>query len=149
MMIFAALLFAFLFQPTQSSVTLRDGMTITQSVVIRRAVYRLPSNADDGTTSVVTISGSNITVDFNGAELLGTPEETPPNKRRGTAIRVTGANVTIKNVRVRGYKIGLLARDAPGIKLLDSDFSYNWKQRLGSTLEREDEADWMSYHQNE
>lgn len=128
---------------------LQAGMTITQSVIIKKAVYRLPSTSDDGSQSVIAINGSNITVDFNGAELVGTPEDTPPDQRRGTALRVTGSNITIKNVSVRGYKIGLIARDAPLLRILDSDFSYNWKQHLKSTLEREDEADWMSYHHNE
>ena len=150
--LFSALLAAatFTLPPPQEPIPLGAGMVISRSVVIKPGEYRLASDADDGSRGVIVISGDNITVDFNGAELIGTPEETPPDRRRGTAIQITGGrNITVKNVRVRGYKIALIARDAPGIRVLDSDFSYNWKQRLKSTLEREDISDWMSYHRNE
>ncbi len=124
-------------------------MTITRSVVVEPGRYLLPS-VDDSGQGVIRIGGDNITVDFNGAELVGTPDGTAPDARRGTALQITGGrNITIKNARVRGYKIGLIARDAPGLRVLDSDFSYNWKQHLQSTLEREDLSDWMSYHRNE
>ncbi len=45
--------------------------------------------------------------------------------------------------------MGLIARNARGLKILGGHASYNWKQHLRSTQEREDLADWMSYHQNE
>ena len=135
--------------PAVKTIPLLSGTTITESIVIRRGTYRLPSDSNDGTRAVITIAGSNITVDFNGATLAGTPQDTPPDKRHGTAVRVTGANVTIKNARVRGYVIGLIARDAPGIRIVNSDFSYNWKQRLYSTPERESESDWLTFHHNE
>lgn len=121
------------------------GLVITKSGSIRRGTYLLPSTEG----AAITVQGDNLTVDFKGATLRGTPEDTLPDQRQGTGIRVIGSNVTIKNAKVRGYKVGLIARDAPGIKILDSDFSYNWKQHLKSTLERENEDDWMSYHHNE
>ncbi|RYG94703.1 MAG: right-handed parallel beta-helix repeat-containing protein, partial [Alphaproteobacteria bacterium] len=67
----------------------------------------------------------------------------------GVGILVTGRNVTIKNASVHGYKVGLLARNAPGLRIVGGDFSDNWKQHLASTPEREDLSDWMSFHQNE
>ncbi|HVL39811.1 MAG TPA: right-handed parallel beta-helix repeat-containing protein [Fimbriimonadaceae bacterium] len=127
---------------------LTPGMVITQSTTMRPGTYRIETN-ENLQTPALTVRGNNITVDFKGAILEGTPQTTEPNARKGLGVRVEGRNVTIKNLTVRGYKVGLLARNVPGIRITGSDFSYNWKQRLLSTLEREDTADWMSYHRNE
>ena len=134
---------------TPQFVSLTPGTRITRSITVEREVYRFASNADDGKSSAITIEGNGITVDFNGATLEGTPQRTEPDKRKGTGIIIKGSNITIKNANVRGYRHGLIARDVPNLKILDSDFSYNWKQRLASTLDREDLSDWMSFHKNE
>lgn len=57
--------------------------------------------------------------------------------------------MTIKNARVRGYKVGVLARGTRRLLLLDNDLSYGWKPRLFSLVEHESLADWLSYHHNE
>ena len=128
---------------------IKPGLVITKSAAVARRTVLLPHADETGRTAAITIRGDGLTVDFGGATLEGTPQSTEPDERKGTGIRVEGRNVTIRNVRVRGYKLGLAAYDAPGLKILDSDFSYNWKQRLASTLEREDLSDWMSFHRNE
>lgn len=134
----------------EEPIDLRAGLVITRSSVVRKAEYRIPSSHPDGKpVGAIRIVGDNITVDFQGATLRGTAPTTPPDRRAGTGIEVRGKNVVIKNARVHGYKNGLIAFDSPGIQILDSDFSYNWKQHLRSTLEREDLSDWMSYHQND
>jgi hypothetical protein len=128
---------------------LRAGTTIGRSAVVRAGTYRLVSDDETGRTAALTIRGDNVTIDFAGAVLEGTPPTVDPDQRKGAGVRVIGKNVTIKNLRVRGYKIGLIAVDSPGLRIIDSDFSYNWKQRLKSGLDREDLADWMSFHRNE
>lgn len=128
---------------------LMPGQVITQSATVARGTYRIPNASDDASEAAIVVHGDGITVDFNGAVLEGTPQDTPPDQRRGTGVIVKGKNVTIKNLVVRGFRHGLVARDVRGLRILDSDFSYNWKQHLMSTLEREDGADWMSFHQNE
>lgn len=134
----------------QKTIILQSGMTISSSVIIKKDKYRFNSNSEDGSQGIIKISGDNLTIDFNGAELIGTPENTLPDQRKGTGIQIIGgSNITIKNLKVRGYKIGLIARSIKGLRIIDSDFSYNWKQHLKSTLESEDLEDWMSYHQNE
>ena len=73
-----------------------------------------------------------------------------PDEFEGTGIRVNGsASVTIKNAVVKGYKVAVMGTDVPDIHIFHSDFSYNWRQRLKSTIERESNDDWMSYHNNE
>ncbi|MCX6368222.1 MAG: right-handed parallel beta-helix repeat-containing protein [Armatimonadetes bacterium] len=115
--------------------------TITTSLKLKRGVFVLPEG--------ITITGNDIVVDFGGLTLRGTPQGIEPDKRAGVGVRVTGKNITLKNLNVHGYKVGVLARDCPGLVLENLDASDNWKQRLGSTLEKEDGADWMSFHQNE
>lgn len=144
----AFLMTAMLVQPARP-VALRPGMVIRQSTTVQSRSYTLPNGDDLGTSAAITIEGNGITVDFQGATLRGTPETVEPDQRKGTALLIRGRDITIKNVRVRGYKLGLMARYVNGLRILDSDFSYNWEQKLASTLEREDLSDWMSYHRNE
>ena len=124
-------------------VELRAGMVISQSTRVARRTYAL-----SGTP--ITIRGSDITVDFNGATLEGTPSSTDPDRRRGVAILVdSGANVRITNARVRGYRFGILARGTHGLTLINNDLSDTWKPRLFSLIEHESLVDWLSFHHNE
>jgi nitrous oxidase accessory protein NosD len=124
-------------------------MVIDHSTSVRPGVYRLPASADLK-TGAIAIRGSNVTVDFNGATLLGQPESGDPDTFAGVAILIDGgSNVTVKNAVVRGYKVGILAKRSPGLHLTHNDLSYNWKQRLYSGIDKESLVDWMSYHQNE
>lgn len=122
---------------------------ITKTAAFSGGTQHLSDTHEKGESGAVVIKGDNITVDFGGTVLEGTPPETVPDARKGTGLWITGKNVTLKNVRVRGYKIGLFAQNAPGLRIVNGDFSYNWKQHLKSTTEREDLADWMSFHHNE
>jgi hypothetical protein len=134
----------------QDDVTdLKPGLRIERSTVFNPGDVLAPVDDAGYQNAAVVVSGDGVVVDFRGAVLRGSPAETDPDKRSGLGILVTGQNVTIKNAVVRGYKVGLLARRAKGLKLIDCDFSYNWKQRLLSDAEKEDLADWMSYHQND
>ena len=60
-----------------------------------------------------------------------------------------GKNITIKNLKARGYKVALLARNVSNLTIDNCDFSYNYRQHLNSTQEKEDISDWLSHHQNE
>jgi len=130
-------------------IQLQSGLTIERTAVVAKADVLAPHADESGKTAAITIKGSGITVDFQGATLRGSAADADPDKRAGTGVSVEGPNITIKNLNVRGFKIGLIARRCPGLKIVDSDFSYNWKQHLMSTLDREDGSDWMSFHHNE
>lgn len=135
--------------PTAAQVELRPGMVITQSARILPKTYRLaaPASLD---SAVITIRGDSITLDFQGATLEGMAPETDPDRAAGVAIRVEGGhNVRIINARIRGYRVGILARGTKGLALIDNDVSYTWKPRLFSLIEHESLVDWLSYHHNE
>lgn len=133
----------------QRQVEPRSGLVITESSRIKGGKYLIPNTSDDPWIAAITVRGDNMTVDFKGAEISGSTENAMPDQRKGTALRIEGANVTIKNAKIRGYRIAIIAEGAPGLKLIDCDLSYNWKQRLKSDIEREHLDDWMSYHQND
>lgn len=128
---------------------LTQGVTLSNSVKVAKREYKLANTDDTAKSGVITLKGNDMVVDFNGATLLGSDWETAPDKRTGTAVIVEGRNITIRNLNAHGYKVALIARNSDGLKLENCDFSYNWKQRLGSTLDKEDSGDWMSYHKNE
>ncbi len=135
--------------PGQDPAIPKAGLVITKSTKFAPGVYTIPHSDESGKTGAITIRGNKITLDFTGVTLRGTPETVMPNERKGTAIRIEGKDITIKGLNVHGYKIGLIADSTDGLILRDLDLSNNWKAKLGSTWEREDLGDWMSFHQNE
>ena len=125
------------------------GMEVKSNTVFKAGEYRLEQSGGKEDLPVLTVSGSGITVDFSGVTLRGTAPTVDPDARKGVALVVTGKNVTIKGLSAHGYMHGVIARDADGLNLIDCNLSYNHKQHLLSTTEKEDSSDWMSYHQNE
>jgi parallel beta-helix repeat protein len=136
-------------QAFADTVMLKKGMVITRSVTIGKSHYKF--NASHALeNSVVEIKGSNIVVDFNGAVLQGSNDVSRPDKFYGVAVHISGGNnITIRNAVIRGYKIALLGDNVVNLKIEHCDFSYNFRQHLNSTRQREDLSDWQSYHHNE
>src|SRR5437870_5491055 len=131
---------------TQTPLVPASGLVVRSTSRVKPGAYLL---AGGETTPALTVRGDGITVDFSGVVLRGTPATIMPDGRKGIGLLVEGRNVTIKGLKAHGYKIGLLARNVKGLKLIDCDLSYNWRQHLLSTLDKEDLSDWMSFHHNE
>ena len=131
------------------TIELKRGLVITRSVRVVPKVYRLAAAASLD-SSVITIRGDDVTVDFGGASLVGLDRDADPDRAAGVGIRIEGGrNVRIENAVVRGFKVGLLARNTRRLSLVANDFSYNWKPRLFSVLEHESLVDWLSHHKND
>ena len=131
------------------AVELRTGTVITRSVQVRpnRYALRAPASLD---SAAIVIRGDDIVVDLTGVTLDGSGRNVEPDMRAGVAIVVDGGrNVTIRGARIRGYKVGILARGTRGLTLVDNDLSDNWKPRLFSGIGHESLVDWLSYHRNE
>jgi parallel beta-helix repeat protein len=109
----------------------------------------LVETKEDLSAPAVVVKGNNITLDFKGFVLSGTKGTVDPDQRKGLGVKVLGKNITIKNLTVKGYKVAMIAENCENLKLIDCNFSHNWKQKLGSTPQQEDLTDWMSFHQNE
>ena len=123
------------------------GLVITQSAKIKPGTYRLPAAGD---APLITVRGENIALDFTGVILEGGDPQGDPDRHAGTAILIEGGRgVTIRGATIRGYKVAILARKSPGLRLTGNDLSYNWKPRLWSGVEKESLADWLSYHDND
>jgi parallel beta-helix repeat protein len=132
----------------KQQISLHAGDVITRSVTIKKGIYYL-----DGAKSLspaIVIDGNNITVDFNGATLCGNRNAESPDLFTGTGILVKkGAKVVIKNVIIKGYKVGIMAKEVEALEIAGADLSYNYRRHLKSGRLKEDESDWMSYHHNE
>ncbi|MFM9874293.1 MAG: right-handed parallel beta-helix repeat-containing protein [Fimbriimonadaceae bacterium] len=128
-------------------IALTPGLVIKESCKIKAGDYLIPGG--DQNKPAITIQGKGITVDFRDATLRGSKAEVEPDQRSGFGIVVKGQNIRLRGATVRGYKVGLFADGADGLKIEESNFSYNWKQHLKSGRLKEDLGDWMSYHQNE
>ncbi|MGQ0738977.1 MAG: right-handed parallel beta-helix repeat-containing protein [Bacteroidota bacterium] len=130
-------------------ITISSEMSISRTTKFKKAVYKI-DGPPDSSKAVVNIEGDNIVVDFNGAELRGDVPVKRPDKFIGIAIYIRNSkNVTIKNLKARGYKVALIARNTEKLTIENCDFSYNYRPQLNSTQEKEDISDWMSYHHNE
>jgi parallel beta-helix repeat protein len=128
---------------------LTKGLNISRSSKVKKQTYKLDAfiAMDKG---VIVIEGNNITVDFNNSILKGSNTKKNPDEFFGVAVFIKGGrNITIKNLKVRGYKVALLARNVSNLTIDNCDLSYNYRQHLNSTQEKEDISDWLSHHQNE
>ncbi len=152
-----AVFFPVLIQAQTPEISLTSGLVIRQSCTIKTGLYRLNGAVKDVFTDkptmsaaqpVLSVEGENLTIDFNNAQLQGSNDRTQPDEFYGLAIRVTGKNITLRNLKVKGYKVGLWAEGSVNLRLENCDFSYNYRPRLHSGREHEDFSDWLSYHQN-
>jgi hypothetical protein len=129
------------------TIPVTPGMVITESVKLRPGTYTLsPSDSQP----LITIRGTNISVDMRGVRLVGTPVDVTPDQARGTAIRIDGgSNISINGATIRGYRFAIMASGTRNLTLTENDLSHNWKPRLFSLVGHESLVDWMSFHQNE
>ena len=124
-------------------------MKIFRTGKVLKNEYKLDGFSDND-KPVILIEGDNIIVDFNHTVLQGSNQRQRPDEFFGVALLIRNSrNITIKNLVARGYKVALLARNVENLVLENCDFSYNYRQHLNSTQEKEDVSDWMSYHHNE
>ncbi len=89
-----------------------DGMVITEDTTFVPGTYELPNG--------VSIGASGITLDMNGATLVGTDFA-------NYGVTCIGFdNVTIANGVIKNYYYGIRIENGLGIQILDHDLSNNW-----------------------
>lgn len=127
----------------------RDDVRIERSCRVRiPAGMSIEDANEDGVLHVVA---DGVTLEFAEDSRLDGAAGRPWDALTGVGIRVEGhAGVTIRGARVSGYKVGILAREAPGLVIEACDVSDNFRQRLRSTTRAADDgADWLDCHHNE
>lgn len=119
--------------------------------VIRSCRLILPQRPlrDEDNNGVIHIEGDDITVDLDGRMLIGAEPSAPQELLTGIGIRVTGKRVTVRNGFVSGYRVGLEGMQCDGSSFRELGFIRNFAQRLRSTPEAEDQADWLWPHTND
>lgn len=135
-------------EPPQTTVITvsRDNTVITRSATVSIAETAIVDADGDG---VIHVAADGVTLDFRGAMLNGAARGRTPDTFAGVGLRITGKNVTIRGLSVRGYKAGIHATGADGLTIEDCDLSGNFRQRLRSTPAAEDGGDWLWPHRND
>jgi parallel beta-helix repeat protein len=124
----------------------RDDIVIETSCVLDIAADVIEDADGDG---VVRVTGSNLIVQFPRTPLRGAKPGVEPDAYAGIGVMVTGTNVYVRGAIVSGFKGGIVARGADGLVVEGCDVSDNFRQRLKSTPQAEDGADWLFPHEND
>lgn len=130
----------------------RDNTVITSSC--RIVIPPGTVIADPDNNGVIQVKGDGITVEFaSGSALCGAPVASPGfdswDTLSGHGLTARGERITIRNARIGGYKVGLLASNCDRLEIDGGDFSDNFRQRLKSTPAAEDASDWLWPHKND
>lgn len=135
--------------PTSTPIPLTAGLVIDRPTNFEPGTYVIPGS-DSMDQAVLVIEGENLELDFTDVYLVGNNDATLPDTYTGLGILVRNSrNITLKNLQVKGFKVALMAENVDSLRVLNSDFSYNYRPRLYSLRERENLVDWLSYHENE
>lgn len=122
---------------------------IRQSVVYKPSVLHV-DGAQFLDTALITISTSDIVIDFAGSVIDGRTVRTAPDGFAGVAVHILNCrNVTLRNLSIHGFRIAILAEHVENLRIEDCDLSYNYRPKLHSKWDRESLTDWLYYHNNE
>jgi len=134
--------------PALAEITIdRDDVDVTTSARVKPGTYRVKDANGDG---VLRVRGDGITVDLSGVTLIGGDEGQAADTFDGVGVRVVGSkDVVVRGGAIRGFRVGLAAEQAPGIRVEGLDGSGSRRMRLRSTPQREDESDWLWPHEND
>lgn len=126
-----------------------DNTEIRESCVIRLGSRTVIEDADGN--GVLHILTEGITVEFeDGSVLRGAPRDADRSTLQGIGIRIDGIReVTLKNVRVSGFRCGILATRAHLLRVDGARLTRNFAQTLQSTPQAEDASDWLWPHEND
>ncbi|NRB64197.1 MAG: right-handed parallel beta-helix repeat-containing protein [Saprospiraceae bacterium] len=149
----ALLLFVFLIglyscQTNDQSVTIQSGMTISSSITFSPDTFLLNSSSIN--EPIITIQGKDIVIDFQNTLLQGGGRDVLPDQFLGVGIRIIDSkNVTLRNLHVKGYKIGIYAENTSGLRIEDCNLSYNYRQRIEEFQNEENGTNKPDYRFNE
>jgi parallel beta-helix repeat protein len=121
--------------------------TITESTRFEPGIYRV---GDTRGRAIFDVAGDDLTLDFTGVVIDGSKQGARADQFGGTGLRADGCKrLTVKNLTVRGCKVGMHFVDCEELTVTGCDVSDNYRQRLRSTSLAEDVADWLWPHEND
>ena len=123
----------------------RTGTRVTRSCRLVFPAAVLPSEDQD---PAVLLRGDGLLVVCEG-ELRGAEAGRAPDTYGGIGIAIEGDDVELIDARVSGYRVGVFAEGTRGLVVRGADVSGNRRDRLRSTPEAEDPADWLWPHEND
>lgn len=136
-----------------------QGDPATLSVQTDNVPLRTSATIEPGAQPVIDVDGDGVihvladgvVLDFaRGAILRGAAAQTAGDKLAGVGIRVDGhKDVTIRNVRLTGFKVGIWATRADGLTIENADVQDIYRMRLASTPIAESGEDWLWPHRND
>ncbi|MEZ6243200.1 MAG: right-handed parallel beta-helix repeat-containing protein [Phycisphaerales bacterium] len=108
----------------------------------------IQDKAGDG---VIQVVADDVTIEFlDGSVLRGAAGDAPGDTLTGVGVCVDGVSgVTLRGLAVHGFKVNVQGVHADHLVVEDSDLSGAYRQRLGSTAQREDSSDWLWPHEND
>lgn len=138
----------------------RDDFEIDQSCTVRIAPGAIIPDLNDN--GVIHIVSDDVIVVFEDGSVLqaragidgwlssGPGEGEGWDTLTGTAITVSGhEGVEIIGANIRGYRNGIVASDARGLVVRETQLIDMYRQRLTSTATREGSSDWLYPHNND
>ncbi len=127
----------------------RDNVVIKESCRIVIPPGTVIRDSDDN--GVLHIDADNITVEFAPESVLvGSSNLIDRDALTGCGIRIHArSKVTLKNLNIRGYKVGLWADETVALVIEKADLRNLFSRRLLSTPEAEDASDWFYPHHND
>lgn len=136
--------------PQDQPVVIVDKDDVEISVSCKVVIPKDKVIRDANGNGVIHVTRPGISIDFSGASLRGAPEDAAPDTYSGTGVRIDDvAGVTLKRLDASGFKVAVWATRADGLTIEDAHLVDNFRQRLGSTPEKEDATDWLSPHSND
>ncbi|MFK5957219.1 MAG: right-handed parallel beta-helix repeat-containing protein [Planctomycetota bacterium] len=127
----------------------QDNTEITESCLVVIPMGKVIPDVDGNGVIHILTDGVEVTFE-QGSILNGAPLGVDGNALEGIGLRVLGAkNVVVRNLVTRGYRCGMLATKADGLRVEGADFKRNFRQKLQSTLQEESVADWLRPHEND
>jgi parallel beta-helix repeat protein len=117
----------------------KPGAKVRGDVKVCPGRYRIVDKAEVG---VIVVVGSGTRIDLTGVTLES--GDTVPSGFTGIGILSRGVDsVSVRGGRVRGFRYGIRLEGGRGHRVSGVDLSGSRTQRLASTPERFDEADWL------
>ena len=134
--------------PLSSTALDRDNLELRASALVRVTAAPISDRDGNGVLQIVgRDDGTPIVVDLAGTHLVGGTG--PSEDFTGVGVVIRGRNVTLRNGRISGFKVGIDAAQCDGLVLEDLDTSDNHAQALRSRAWGEDPADWLFPHAND